>query len=246
MSKNRSSFDLTTLDHVARALAEAEDLPEIKAIRDKAEAARKYAQSAALGLQLQNQAAEVKLVAERRAGELLGEMKLRGGNRKSNSHGASLKLSELGIGYDQSARWQREAAVPEPVFKKYIATANKLGQDITSQGLLRLARLTGNGKARIKPRRGKYDATSPIERTNSATVSTTASSGFPTVAQMLDAINELNEHHALLRSILIPICKTEDAKLKGSERRMVVRLLSDFDELLGRLGRMHFGTNGRD
>lgn len=37
----------------------------------KSEAARKYAQSAGMGLDIQNHAAEVKLLAERKAGELL-------------------------------------------------------------------------------------------------------------------------------------------------------------------------------
>ena len=82
----RVTHDLTILEHASRSLAKAKTLDEIRSIRDKAEAARQYAKSAALGLQIQNFAAELKLRAERKAGGLLAEMSLRGGDRKSNSH----------------------------------------------------------------------------------------------------------------------------------------------------------------
>jgi hypothetical protein len=255
MSKNRSPFDLTALDHVARALAEAEDLPEIKAIRDKAEAARKYAQSAALGLQLQNQAAELKLLAERRAGELLGEMKLRGGNRKSNSHDESLKLSDLGIGYDQSARWQREAAVPEPVFKKYIATANKLGQDITSQGLLRLDRVLHRHHCVVDP--NTLHSEKGVDLNNGCRDRRQRRLGKaidrPPVAgaddrrdSIPELLEELTNHQNLLAGILRPHCAAESATFKRSERQMIARLLDEIQVLLACLPKMWHGSDGQE
>ena len=36
--------------------------------------------------------------------------------------------------------------MPEAVFEQYLSVANKLGQDITSSGLLRLAQMMSNGK----------------------------------------------------------------------------------------------------
>ncbi len=47
--------------------------------------------------------------AERRAGELLAGMNLQGGDRKSNSHDVTLKLSDLGIERMQPNRWQTQA-----------------------------------------------------------------------------------------------------------------------------------------
>jgi hypothetical protein len=253
MSKNRSPFDLTALDHVARELAEAEDLPEIKAIRDKAEAARKYAQSAALGLQLQNQAAELKLLAERRAGELLGEMKLRGGNRKSNSHHASLKLSELGVGYDQSARWQREAAVPEPIFKKYIATANKLGQDITSQGLLRLDRVlhrhhcdpnTLHSENGVDLNNGSRDRRQ--RRPDKAADRPPIAGADDRRDSIPELLEELTNHQNLLAGILRPHYAAESETFKCSERRMIARLLEEIQVLLTCLPKLWFGSDGQE
>src|SRR5580698_3408063 len=52
--------ELSILVHASRSIAQATTLEEIKSIRDKAEAARQYAKSAALDLQIQNLAAEYK------------------------------------------------------------------------------------------------------------------------------------------------------------------------------------------
>jgi hypothetical protein len=83
------------LDQATRILADAKSLDDIKSIRDKAEAARTYIKAARLGLELQNRAAEVKLRAERKAGQFLKSLKLRGGDRKSKRQHASLKVAEL-------------------------------------------------------------------------------------------------------------------------------------------------------
>jgi hypothetical protein len=60
---------------------------------------------------MQNAVAEIKLRAERRAGELLKEQGFgqRGGEEKSSN---IVKLESLGITRMQSHRWQLEALVP--------------------------------------------------------------------------------------------------------------------------------------
>jgi hypothetical protein len=237
MSKKRVADELAILNRAAQALAASSDLKQIKSIRDKAEAARKYAQNAALGLQIQNQAAELKLRAERRAGELLAGLKLRGGNRKSNSHDESLKLEDLGIDHNQSARWQREAAVPETVFSQYLSKSNQLGRDITAQGLLRLAHTlsergsnvqrsdngVANGKAvhyqgeRSGPRSGFVRQDNKIEMPD-------------------ELIIEISNHRRLLEQVLRPYCETNASTLERSEKRLVLRLLTEIDDLIERLG----------
>ncbi len=74
------------------------------------------------GLEMQNECAEIKLRAERRAGELLGENPdiHPGGDRRPLSHDV-IKLSELGISLMQSHRWQMEASIPEKTFEQFIA-----------------------------------------------------------------------------------------------------------------------------
>jgi N6-adenosine-specific RNA methylase IME4 len=128
------------LTQAHRAIAEARGLDDIKDIRDKAEAVRKYAQSAGMGLDIQNHAAEVKLRAERKAGELLTQLQLHGGDRKSQKAEDRPKLEDIGITKDQSSRWQLTAAVPEREFEKYV-TQTKLDRgEVTTAGLLRVAR----------------------------------------------------------------------------------------------------------
>jgi hypothetical protein len=133
------SQQLCVLDNARRTLATAQNLDEIKLIHDQAEAVRQYAKSAALGLEVQNWAAEVKLLSERRAGELLAGLELPGGNRKSAT-GKKPSLADLGISPKQSHRWQLVASLPEDRFQEYVADTIRQNQELTLAGLLRLAR----------------------------------------------------------------------------------------------------------
>lgn len=65
---------LANLSAATQALAAASTLEEVKQIHDMAQAAQTYARAAKLGLEAQNHAAEIKLRAERKAGELLAQL----------------------------------------------------------------------------------------------------------------------------------------------------------------------------
>lgn len=97
---------LIRYDAARRALAAAHRVDEVKAIRDKAEAVRVYAKQAG-DFDLQNQAAEIRIRAERRAGELLVDMQT-SGERQAKERGRPTKVScrftlpKLGISRDQS------------------------------------------------------------------------------------------------------------------------------------------------
>jgi hypothetical protein len=65
-------------------------------------------------------ACEIRLRAERKAGELLKEMAAKGERmRRQNvkSQGDTSQLADLSITRMQSSRWQEIAAVPEPNWK---------------------------------------------------------------------------------------------------------------------------------
>lgn len=91
------------------------------------------------GLEVQDAAAEIKLRAERRAGEMLAEMDLRGGDRRSESkfHDGTLKV--LGIDKKQSFRWQLLAYLNEIAFQEYIDETLADGKELTTSGALKLA-----------------------------------------------------------------------------------------------------------
>ena len=131
-------------DAACAALAAASKVDEAKSIRDKAEAMRVYARQAQ-NLELERQAIEIRLRAERRAGELLREAKengtreKRGGDRKSKSQNGTLipKLTDLGITKKQSADWQKMADILPPDFESRLAFAAESGANASTQAILR-------------------------------------------------------------------------------------------------------------
>ena len=68
-----------------------------------------------MGIVMQNDAAEVKIRAERCGGQLLVDMKANGqrhsgsGDHKAKSRDVTSKLADLGIAKIQSQRWQQIA-----------------------------------------------------------------------------------------------------------------------------------------
>jgi hypothetical protein len=155
--------ELMLLTQAHRAIAEARGLGDIKDIRDKAEAARKYAQSAGMGLDIQNHLAEVKLRAERKAGELLTQLQLHGDDRNSQKAEDRPKLEDIGITKDQSSRWQLTAGVPERDFENDV-TQTKLNRgEVTTAGLLRVAREVVAKKKKKDKQRPSENGPEPCE-----------------------------------------------------------------------------------
>lgn len=132
------SGPLASLDEACRLLAGCRDLEDVRKIRDMAEAARLYARAIDRGLEAQNHAAEIKLRAERRAGELLTGI-VHPGNPQL-SQGVTIGRIPDGITRAQSSRWQAEAAVPLPMFEQHIADVRESGGELTSAGVLKIAK----------------------------------------------------------------------------------------------------------
>jgi hypothetical protein len=210
---------IVALDQGFLALEQATTVLEIKRVRDGAEAVRQYAQNARLGLEIQNRAAELKLCAERKAGHVLMSMSLRGGNRRSKSQPATLKLDQLGVTKHQSWRWQLEASVPERDFKQLVQSIGEAGAELTSAVVLRYARQVGR-------------------RVNDSLSSQQVPISPGARSQADEIVDELSCHCRLLNSIIAPIYESGDAiLLKAGERKMLRRLLGEFGKLLHELKR---------
>ena len=147
------SSQLANLDRARQMLAECRTLPEIKKIRDIAEAAKVYAQAAHLGQEAQNYAAEIALLAERKAGEMFAELdrakpKATGGRvRKSEAKSEYATALEESITSEREAqRWQEIAKISEETFNDYIQQSNDLKTEISRAGLSKVAKKAANCK----------------------------------------------------------------------------------------------------
>lgn len=131
---------LMNLSVAIRALARAKEPDEVGQIRDKAEAIRAYLKRQGMALDAQNDAAEVKLRAERRLAEILDEEIDRQGVGRPAADTNVPTMEGLNIGHSEASRWRVEAAVPEPDFCGWLAEMRAKNADITTAALLRFAR----------------------------------------------------------------------------------------------------------
>lgn len=135
--------EIAMLTGAAKALAEAKDLGEVKRIRDTAVAVKHYAKAAKLGHEAQNHAAEIKLRAERKAGEMLAGMEKQAGSRgtgKKVEYPKATPLSEIGIDKKSSSKWQTVAKVPAREFEKHVSETKSSKRELTTSGVLKLAK----------------------------------------------------------------------------------------------------------
>lgn len=135
---------LIQLDKASRMLAEIHSVDDARSIVDLAEAARVYARQVGLGLEAQNHAAEVKLRAQRRGGEILQQMEKSSGRLKQ---GPQLQpatterptFESLGIEKTAAHRWQNIAKMPEAKFEEFITETKETGGEITTSAALKVA-----------------------------------------------------------------------------------------------------------
>jgi N6-adenosine-specific RNA methylase IME4 len=137
---------LIRLSKAEQALASARDLSDFKKIIDIAEAARTYARAAKLGEDSARHAEEIKLRAQRGAGQFLAKLeKGKGGQPKKNSGQVAPStfrraIQEADIELTAAKRYQQVAAVPEPKFTGYLKEARETKKEATTAGLLREAK----------------------------------------------------------------------------------------------------------
>lgn len=138
---------LLKVEEACQILATCKSTDEAKSIRDKAEAIRVYLRSQKASAEAQNDAAEIKLRAERRLGELIAEQEkakgtrglgrpVKGGHTKRPPNDAPT-YAEQGYSKQQAARWQQVAEVPGKTFEAHLATLRRAGERVTTAALVR-------------------------------------------------------------------------------------------------------------
>lgn len=156
-------MQLTRYEQARHALAECHRVDEVKDIRDKAEAMAAYARQAK-DQELIMWATDIKVRAERKAGEMLAQMpKAQGerfngrdaeGNFRRSHDETTETLADLGVSKVQSSRWQQLASMTDEHFEAAVATAKDTAGQVTTAFMLREA-----SKAQGKPQKGaKADA----------------------------------------------------------------------------------------
>lgn len=132
---------MTTLikyDQARQALAACRSVDEIKDIRDKSEAMRLYAKQAQ-DTELEQWAAEIKLRAQRAIGELSAALETQKGGfgivPTGGKHKAEV-LADAGISTSAANRYEKLAAVPEPVIEEIIAKSRDAGKPVSAKAVM--------------------------------------------------------------------------------------------------------------
>ncbi len=144
---------LTKYEAARNALQIAVTVDEVKDIRDKSEAMAAYARQAK-DVELIKWATEIKVRAERRAGQMLAEMpKATGAEvRGRDSFGGHIvvppkndakTLADLGVTKNESSRWQKLASVSDEQFEHAVSAAKEVAGEVTTAAMLRAAKSQG-------------------------------------------------------------------------------------------------------
>lgn len=147
---------LTKYDAARNALQVASSVDEVKDIRDKAEAMAAYARQAK-DTAMVEWATEIKVRAERRAGQMLAEMpkakaRFTDGNTMLPSRNDAPTLETIGITKNESSRWQKLAGVPDSQFEQAVAAAKEVAGEVTTAAMLRMEKANRPESVNSKPK----------------------------------------------------------------------------------------------
>jgi len=136
-------MELVKWNNARKAIAECKTVDEVKEVRDKAEAMRVYSKQIGESLEVQNDCAEIKLRAERRAGEMLKEMEIKRGNIPGSNNREIVKLQDvtlqnIGIQKHESSRWQAISRIPEDTFETIIVETKEAAKELTESMMLKV------------------------------------------------------------------------------------------------------------
>lgn len=148
---------LVRYEQARTALAAVHSYDEVKDIMDQAERAAVYARQAN-DSDLIKYATEIRVRAQRRAGEMLAQTEKAVGSLKrgpvvvADDHGKPATLADMGITKDQSSNWQALASMSEEHFEATVEAAKDTAGEVTTAFMLREAK---RAKPHGKPKTGK-------------------------------------------------------------------------------------------
>lgn len=162
---------IAQINQARRFLEQAMSLTDIQAVRNMAEAARQYARAKRLGFETENAAAEVKVRAERKLGEVLAMTeKQKPGDYRKRSAEVTVpvppSLADLGISKNESSDAQAMAALPAEVFEQVVSETKDAGKPLATKPLVTLGRKRKREQAATAMRRGRSAPRPAAERTS--------------------------------------------------------------------------------
>lgn len=149
---------IATYDAMVRAIRECHDIDMAAQMQSQAAALAVY-HAQARDSESENLMREIRIRAQRRAGQILEQMKADGTRRKQHvvarnaDPSAPPTLAALGITGKESSNWQALAKVPEEKFEQHLSDAREAGKPAVMRDVVALSR----GK---KPTRARTDAAS--------------------------------------------------------------------------------------
>ena len=148
---------LVRYEQARTALAAVHSYDEVKDIMDQAERAAVYARQAN-DSDLIKYATEIRVRAQRRAGEMLAQTEKRDGGQAMKARSSASTevipptLCDMGITKDQSSNWQALASMSEEHFEATVEAAKDTAGEVTTAFMLREAK---RAKPHGKPKTGK-------------------------------------------------------------------------------------------
>ena len=149
---------LVRYEQARTALAAVHSYDEVKDIMDQAERAAVYARQAN-DSELIKYATEIRVRAQRRAGEMLAQTEKRDGGQAMKARSAAPTevipptLADMGITKDQSSNWQALASMSDAHFEATVEAAKDTAGEVTTAFMLREARrCRTHGKPKTGPK----------------------------------------------------------------------------------------------
>lgn len=202
--------DLVLYDSAVDALQECKYADEVKGWVDRAAATQAYARMAQ-NKSLEVDAAEIRIRAERRLGEMLAEQKSSGNMAKGHKFAggtqteppASPTLAEVGIPKKLSARSQEIAAVPKAEFE---AEVKDWRANVEAEGVRVTARLESKGKAAIKRKSDPKPSIEPEKQeepaeNNDAERLADMASDYEALSRIVEADDKLAESVLIIKEL---------------------------------------------